>query len=106
MTAGVLTGMGEATMWPVMALFVVHYARCYARHAPESVDKYLPQFLGVFYAVFQLSSVSALKILEMFIRLQFAQKFVKNQFESRNENNLQLNLEFSGGKRLISGKRS
>ena len=60
--AGVLTGMGEATMWPVMGLFVVHYARSYARHAKQSTDSYITQFFGIFYAVFQFSGVSICNI--------------------------------------------
>lgn len=58
--AGILTGMGEATMWPVMGLFVVHYARCYARHGQQPTDVYITQFFGKFYAAFQFSNVSDL----------------------------------------------
>ena len=56
--ADVLAGMGEATMWPVITFFVVHYARCYAKHAKKTAESYITQFIGIFYFVFQASGVS------------------------------------------------
>jgi len=56
--AGVIVGIGEATMWPVMLLYCVHYARCYARYASKSTQAYVTEFIGTFYLLFQFSAVS------------------------------------------------
>ncbi|XP_076805885.1 protein unc-93 homolog A-like [Clavelina lepadiformis] len=55
--AGVIVGMGEATMWPAMMLFVVHYARRFARHGTKSTERYTTEFIGLFYCAFQFSGV-------------------------------------------------
>jgi len=55
--AGVIVGVGEATMWPSMMLFCVHYARCFARYGSRDVEFYVTEFIGYFYFIFQFSQV-------------------------------------------------
>ena len=55
--AGVLAGIGEATMWPVMTLFVVHYAKRFSLYAKKPTESYMTQFIGIFYCLFHLSGV-------------------------------------------------
>ena len=56
--AEIIVGIVEATMWPVMLLYCVHYARCYARYGSKSTQVYVTEFIGTFYLLFQFSAVS------------------------------------------------
>nr|CAB3263793.1 UNC93-like protein [Phallusia mammillata] len=49
--------MGEATMWPSMMLFTVHYAKRFARYGGKEQDFYVTEFIGYFFFVFQLCQV-------------------------------------------------
>ena len=56
--AGIIAGVGEATLWPVMTLFCVHYACCFAHYATKDPRIYATELIGVLYFLHHLSSVS------------------------------------------------
>ena len=47
---GLLVGFGEACMWPCMMIYILYFAQCYARHAPQSSAYYGTQLLGYFFS--------------------------------------------------------
>nr|XP_026692178.1 protein unc-93 homolog A-like isoform X1 [Ciona intestinalis] len=53
--AGVIVGMGESVMWPVMMVYVVHFARRFAKFGSKDTTVVITEFTGYFFCIFQIS---------------------------------------------------
>nr|XP_004226179.3 protein unc-93 homolog A-like [Ciona intestinalis] len=55
---GILMGIGEATMWPVMFVYVVHYAKQFASFGTKDTAAVITRFTGYFFFAYQLSETT------------------------------------------------
>jgi len=55
--AGLLVGFGEASMWPCLILYAVHFANCYAKFGEKTSSHYVTQFLGYTFTCLSASQV-------------------------------------------------